>query len=61
MYNVQHQVGVKSFILFCEYRLTLIMSQLAMIISAIVFAQTSVLNFTYFLSTALPLVGVNLG
>ena len=35
--------------------------QVAMIISAIVFAQTSILNFTYFLSTALPLVGVQLG
>jgi len=35
--------------------------QVAMIVSAIVFAQTSILNFTYFLSTALPLVGVELG
>ena len=36
-------------------------TQVAMIVSAIVFVQTSVLNYTYFLATALPLLGVQLG
>ena len=55
------QFFVCAIVMDLVFDMTIIFSQVAMIISAIVFAQTSILNFTYFLSTALPLVGVQLG
>ena len=35
--------------------------QVAIVMAAIAFIQTSVLNYTYFLTTALPLLGIQLG